>query len=150
MPEISVGDKAPDFVGESTHGRRSLSEYRGRNVILYFYPRDQTPGCTMESCSLRDGADQIKAYDAGVLGVSTDDVDSHKRFASMHNLNFPLIADPDFSICRRYGVLNEERKVARRVTFVIDKEGIVRHIFPKVDINVHASEVMNVLKSLNA
>jgi peroxiredoxin Q/BCP len=148
MPELKVGDRAPDFTAESTQGSISLKDYRGKNVVLYFYVRDQTPGCTMQSCSLRDGIDKIKALDTIVLGASTDDLDSHKKFMSAHNLNFPLVADPDFTISKAYGVFNEERQVSRRMTFVIDNQGVIRHIFPKVDVRAHADEVIEVLKSL--
>ena len=148
MPELKVGDEAPDFVLESTYGKTSLKAYRGKNVVLYFYVRDQTPGCTAQSCSLRDGMDKIKAYDAEVLGVSTDSLDSHNKFGSALNLNFPLVADSDFTISKAYGVFNEERQMSRRVTFVIDKEGLIRHIFHKVDVRAHADEVIEVLKSM--
>jgi len=148
MSDIKVGDRAPDFTAESTHGKINLKDYRGKNVVLYFYVRDQTPGCTMQSCSLRDGIDRIKAYGTEVLGVSTDDVDSHNKFMSKYSLNFPLVADPDFKISKAYNVFNEERKMSRRVTFVIDKEGIIRYVFPKVDVSAHADEVVEVLKSL--
>ena len=148
MLELKVGDRAPDFTAESTNGKTSLKDYRGKNVVLYFYVRDQTPGCTAQSCSLRDGIDKIKAYGTEVLGVSTDDVDSHNKFMSQYNLNFPLVADPDFTVSKAYNVFNEERKASRRVTFVIDGEGVIRHIFPKVDVRAHAEEVIEVLKSL--
>lgn len=148
MPELKVGDRAPDFTAESTQGSISLKDYRGKNIVLYFYVRDQTPGCTMQSCSLRDGIDKIKALDTIVLGASTDGLDSHKKFMSAHNLNFPLVADPDFTISKAYGVFNEERQVSRRMTFVIDNQGVIRHIFPKVDVRAHADEVIEVLKSL--
>jgi len=148
MPELKVGDSAPDFTAESTHGNASLKAYRGKNVVLYFYVRDQTPGCTAQSCSLRDGIDKIRSYGTEVLGVSTDNLDSHNKFMSAHNLNFPLVADPDFTISRAYGVFNEERQMSRRVTFVIDKEGVIRHIFPKVDVRAHADEVIEALKSV--
>ena len=148
MPELKVGDKAPDFMAESTHGKTSMNAYRGKNVVLYFYVRDQTPGCTAQSCSLRDGIDKIRACDAEVLGVSTDNLDSHNKFMSALNLNFPLVADPDFTISKDYGVFNEERQMSRRVTFVIDKEGTIRHLFPRVDVGAHADEVIEVLKSM--
>jgi peroxiredoxin Q/BCP len=148
VSELKVEDSAPDFIAESTHGKISLKDYRGKHVVLYFYVRDQTPGCIAQSCSLRDGIDMIQAHDAQVLGVSTDTLDSHNRFLSALNLNFPLVADPDFAISKVYGVFNEERQMSRRVTFVIDKEGIIRHIFPKVDVRAHADEVIDVLKSM--
>lgn len=148
MTDLNVGDPAPDFTAESTDGSVSLNDCRGMNVVLYFYVRDQTPGCTMQSVGLRDGIDKIKDYGAEVLGVSTDDLNSHREFLSRYNLNFPLIADPDFRISKAYGVFNEERNAARRATFVIDRNGIIRHIFSKVDVRAHADEVIDVLKSI--
>ncbi len=148
MLEPKVGDKAPNFMAESTSGKITVKDYRGKNVVLYFYVRDQTPGCIAQSCSLRDGIDEIKNYHAEVLGVSTDNLDSHNKFMSAYNLNFPLVADPDFTISKAYGVFNEEKQMSRRVTFVIDKEGLIRHIFPKVDVRAHAEEVIEVLKSM--
>jgi len=147
MP-VSIGDGAPDFTADSTQGKISLENYRGKNVVLYFYVKDQTPGCTMQSCSLRDGIDKLKAHNAEVLGVSVDDLDSHYKFMSKYNLNFPLVADPDFKISKAYDVFNEERQMSRRVTFLIDKNGVIRHIFPKVDVQAHAEEVVEVLKSM--
>jgi len=148
MPEIRIGDEAPDFTADSTQGKISLKNYRGKNVVLYFYVKDQTPGCTMQSCSLRDGIDKLKAHNAEVLGVSVDGLDSHNKFMSKYNLNFPLVADPDFKISKAYDVFNEERQMSRRVTFLIDKNGVIRHIFPKVDVQAHAEEVVEVLKSM--
>jgi peroxiredoxin Q/BCP len=148
MPELKVGDKAPDFTAETTEGKINLQDYRGKNVVLYFYVRDQTPGCTMQSCSLRDGIERIKGLDAEVLGVSVDDLPSHQKFNAAYNLNFPLVADTDFSISKAYDAFNEERQMSKRMTFVIDKDGIVRHIFPKVDVRAHADEVVTALKSM--
>ncbi len=148
MTDLMVGDPAPDFSEESTAGVINLKNLRGRNVVLYFYVKDQTPGCTMQSEGLRDGIERIRDYGAVVLGVSTDNLDSHKDFASRYRLNFPLVADPDFRISKAYGVFNEERQMARRVTFVIDKDGIIRHIFDKVDVRAHADDVIAVLRSI--
>lgn len=150
MSDLRVGDKAPDFTADSTDGRISMKDYRGKNVVLYFYVRDQTPGCTMQSCSLRDGIDMIKAQDAEVLGVSVDDVSSHERFKEKENLNFPLVADTDFSISKSYGAFNEERGLSKRMTFIIDKKGVIRHIFPKVDVREHAEEVVEALKNMQS
>lgn len=147
MP-VSIGDEAPDFTAESTQGEISLKNYRGKNVVLYFYVKDQTPGCTMQSCSLRDGIDELKAHNAEVLGVSVDALDSHYEFMSKYNLNFPLVADPDFKISKAYDVFNEERQMSRRVTFLIDKNGVIKYIFPKVNVQAHAEEVVEVLKSM--
>ncbi|MFQ5969241.1 MAG: peroxiredoxin [Nitrososphaerales archaeon] len=148
MQEISRGDEAPDFRADSTQGKISLKDYRGKNLVLYFYVKDQTPGCTMQSCSLRDGIEKLKAHNAEVLGISVDGLDSHNKFAFKYNLNFPLVADPDFKISKAYNVFNEERQMSRRVTFLIDKNGMITHIFPKVDVQAHAEEVVEVLKSI--
>ena len=148
MPELKIGDKAPDFSAETTEGRVSLKDYRGKNLVVYFYVRDQTPGCTMQSCSLRDGIDMIKEHEAAVLGVSVDDLESHRKFKEKENLNFPLLADTDYSISKAFGAFNEERQMSKRMTFIIDKNGIIKHIFPKVDVRAHAEEVVEALKAM--
>lgn len=146
MPELKIGDRAPDFTAETTEGKVSLKDYRGKNLVVYFYVKDQTPGCTMQSCSLRDGIEKIKELQAEVLGVSVDDLTSHEKFKAAYNLNFPLVADTDYSISKAFGAFNEERQMSKRMTFVIDKDGIIRHIFPKVDVRAHAEEVAEALK----
>ncbi len=146
MSELKIGDRAPDFTAETTEGKVSLKDYRGKNVVVYFYVKDQTPGCTMQSCSLRDGIEKIKELRAEVLGVSVDNLTSHEKFKATYNLNFPLVADTDYSISKAFGAFNEERQMSKRMTFVIDKDGIIRHIFPKVDVRAHAEEVAEALK----
>jgi len=146
---IKVGDKAPDFTAESTHGVVTLSKYRGKNVVLYFYVKDMTPGCTTQSIGMKDSIDAIRALNAEVLGISSDNLEMHKKFLERYKLNFPLIADTDNKISKAYGVYNEEKGRARRVTFIIDKDGIVRHIIDRVNVNTHAQDVLNVLKQLN-
>lgn len=146
MPELKIGDRAPDFTAETTEGKASLKDYRGKNLVVYFYVKDQTPGCTMQSCSLRDGIEKIKELQAEVLGVSVDDLTSHEKFKAAYNLNFPLVADTDYSISKAFGAFNEERQMSKRMTFVIDKDGIIRHIFPKVDVRAHVEEVAEALK----
>jgi peroxiredoxin Q/BCP len=148
MPDLKVGDRAPDFAVESTEGEVNLRDYRGRNLVIYFYVRDETPGCTMQSCSLRDGIDRIREMNAEVLGISVDDIASHRKFKEKERLNFPLVADTNFMISRSFGAFNEERQMSRRMTFIIDKNGIVRHIMPKVDVRAHAEEVLQALKSI--
>ncbi len=142
---LKVGDLAPDFEGDSTKGKIRLSDFRGKKVVLYFYVKDQTPGCTMQSNSLQEGLEQLRGLNAIVIGISTDSLESHKRFASKYNLDFPLVADEDKSISKAYGVLNEERGRARRVTFIIDEQGRIMHIFDKVKVKEHAKEVMQVI-----
>ena len=140
---LKVGDKAPDFEGISTKGRIRLSDLKGRKVILYFYVKDQTPGCTAQSINLQEGLDKLNDINATVVGISTDSIASHERFAKKYNLNFPLIAD-DKSISRLYGVLNEKGR-AKRVTFVIDEDGIIKHIFTKVNVKAHTDEILKVV-----
>jgi peroxiredoxin Q/BCP len=146
---IKVGDKAPDFTAESTHGVVTLSKYRGKNVVLYFYVKDMTPGCTTQSIGMKDSIDAIRALNAEVLGISSDNLEVHKKFLERYKLNFPLVADTDNKISKAYGVYNEEKGRARRVTFIIDKDGIVRHIIDRVNVDTHAQDVISILKQLN-
>ena len=149
---LTVGMMAPEFSLPSTLGRKvSLSEFRGRRVILYFYPKDDTPGCTMEACAFRDNLPRIESKDAVVLGISLDDELSHQRFAQKFNLTFPLLADVDAAVSRQYGTYKEKNLYGRsywgieRTTFVIDREGRVENVFRRVKVEGHAEEVMATL-----
>ena len=145
---VRVGEEAPAFMLQDQTGRvRQLSEYRGQPVVLYFYPRDATPGCTAEACAFRDAWDRIQGTGAVVLGVSTDDVESHRRFHEEHGLPFDLLADLDGRIAQQYGV-PMRMGMASRVTFLIDEDGIVRHVWEEVDPGVHAGEVIAELDEL--
>jgi peroxiredoxin Q/BCP len=147
---MKIGDNAVDFSAESTHGRIRLSDYRGKNaVVLYFYVKDMTPGCTRQSIALKDTIDTIRSLGAEVIGVSSDDLSMHIKFVEKYSLTFPLVADTDNSISKAYGVYNAERNRARRVTFIIDREGVIRHIMDRVDVDTHAEDVINILKELN-
>ena len=121
-----VGDPAPDFELEGTKGRFRLSDKRGRKVLLLFYPGDETPTCTKQFCSYRDRADELGQLDAEVVGISAQDLDSHRSFSTNHSLNVPLLADPGREVASRYGVSRPVVGTARAV-FVVDEEGIVRH-----------------------
>jgi len=146
--ELKVGDKAPEFEALDQNGKKlKLSDFRGENIVLYFYPKDDTPGCTIEACAFRDDLQMFEKVKAKVIGVSIDDVKSHKRFVDKHKLNFTLLADDKKEICKKYGVLNIFGK-ANRSTFLIDKKGIIRHIFPKVKPSDHSNEVIEKLKVL--
>lgn len=147
---MKAGDPAPNFEGTATSGSAfRLSDYRGKkNVVLYFYPKDDTRGCTMEACSFRDKLQRIGALWAQVVGVSVDTVESHKEFARKNGLNFPLVSDHDKRISKSYGVLSEDGSYAEQVTFVIDREGKIANIFPDVDVTRHASEIVEALKQL--
>ncbi len=148
-----VGEQAPDFSLPDQVGKmHALLDYRGKWLVLYFYPKDDTPGCTTEACSFRDGYLQIKTLGAQVLGVSVDDTMSHKAFADAHALPFPLLADTDGKVAASYGALNDFKlvKFAKRETFLIDPQGIVRKVYLKVNPDRHAAEVTADLKQLGA
>jgi peroxiredoxin Q/BCP len=155
MTTLKPGDPAPDFKGVTTDGRPvALADYRGRKLVLYFYPRDDTPGCTKQACSLRDGNAELAAKGAAVLGVSTQDERSHQAFTRKYHLNFPLLADTDGTVGRAYGTLGGSGVVdriktavgmAKRVTFVIDERGSIAHVIDKPDVANHAAEVLALL-----
>jgi thioredoxin-dependent peroxiredoxin len=145
---LAPGMPAPDFRSRDQNGREhTLVENRGHTVVLFFYPRDGTPGCTREACSLRDVWNRFEAVDARVFGVSTDDVASHASFAREHHLTFPLLADPDSVIVRAYGV-GRTLGMASRITYLIDREGVIRQVFPDVDPGVHAMQLLEAIGQL--
>lgn len=149
------GEPAPAFEGVTTDGRRvALKDFRGRTLVLYFYPRDDTPGCTRQACSLRDHMSLLAAKGASVLGVSAQGIDSHRAFSARHALNFPLLVDADGAVGRAYGVLGGRNLLARmrtamglaeRVTFLIDPEGRIAHVIERPDVARHAQEVLALL-----
>ena len=149
---VTVGEKAPQFKLKDASGRTvKLADFRGRKVVLYFYPRDLTPGCTIEACAFRDDLSEFDKRNAVVLGVSTDDQSTHQRFREKHGLQFPLLSDPDHQTAERYGVWQEKnmygRKVwgIRRSTFVIDEQGRISRVFDKVKPDRHTREVLDAL-----
>ncbi len=151
---LKVGDKAPDFVIPDYEGKDvSLSGFRGKKVILYFYPKDNTPGCTKEACSFRDGHAEIKKRGAVVLGVSVDSVSSHIKFRNKYELNFPLLSDVNKDVVQAYGVWKEKSLYGRkfmgieRTTFIIDEEGKIASIFLKVKVDGHLDEVLKALEN---
>jgi len=153
MTPLSEGAEAPDFTLESDSGDTvSLSQLRGKPVVLYFYPRDDTPGCTTEACEFRDAWDKVKGAGAVVLGVSPDTAASHKKFKSKFKLPFPLLADPDHTVAERYGAWGERSMYGRkfqgilRTTFVIGPEGRIRKVFERVKPKGHAAEVLESLQ----
>ena len=146
--KVKVGDTAPNFYGPTSDGSK-LTDFQGRkNVVLYFYPKDDTPGCTKEACSFRDNLKAIREMGSEIVGISVDDVDSHKKFAEKYHLPFPLVSDPDKKIATAYGVLRDPPTMTNRVTFIIDKNGKIANIFPKVDVTQHTEEVVAALKKL--
>lgn len=149
MTQLKIGDKAPLFTGTDQDGKSiSLSDFRGRKVILYFYPKDNTPGCTAEACCLRDGRAELQRMGFEVIGVSPDSVKSHQGFIAKHGLNFPLIADADKSIAAAYGVWGEKKFMGRtymgilRTTFVIGPDGTIEKIFDKVNTKDHFTQIV--------
>ncbi len=147
MPK--VGDKAPDFEAEVDGGGKInlMDVLKEKSVVLYFYPKDDTPGCTREACSFRDNIGELEKLGVQILGVSTDSVKSHDKFRDKYKLNFPLVSDSAREIVKDYGVGRESRS-AKRVTFLIDRSGIVRYVWDKVDVDRHSEEVIEKIKEL--
>lgn len=151
------GKKAPEFALLDADGKTVAfkSLIGSNNLVLYFYPKDMTPGCTIEACSFRDNLAPIKKLGARVVGISGDSTDSHGKFIARHQLNFPLLADPGNKVCKLYGVYKMKSLYGRqfmgieRTTFIIDSGGIVRRVFPKVRVNGHTEEVIEALKALS-
>ncbi len=146
---LQVGDKAPDFSLKSDKEETvKLSSYKGKKVVIYFYPKDDTPGCTKEACSFRDGFSEIQRKGAIILGVSTDSVESHKKFKEKYHLNFQLLSDADKKVVNAYGVWKEKAMYGKkymgieRTTFVIDENGKIKKVFPKVKVEGHYDEVL--------
>ncbi|KJH71291.1 peroxiredoxin [Aliterella atlantica] len=143
MP-LAVGTDAPAFTVKDTNGNTvSLSDYAGKTVVLYFYPKDDTPGCTKQACSFRDASNEYQGKDVVVLGVSADDEVSHQQFTQKYNLNFPLLADTDKSLIKAYDV--DGGGYAKRVTYVIDGNGKIVHVDSSVNTSSHASDVLAAL-----
>ncbi len=146
---LKEGDAAPEFATRDAEGKEvKLSDFKGQKVVLYFYPKDDTPGCTKEACSFRDASSDYEEKGIKVLGVSLDDEASHQAFAAKYDLPFTLLADTDRSVSEAYGVYGEQRwgdktymGVARK-TFLIDEEGKIKKVFDKVNVEQHADEVM--------
>jgi peroxiredoxin Q/BCP len=153
MPNPQVGSKAPDFQLADHSGRTvSLSQLAGKNVVLYFYPKDDTPGCTVEACNFRDEHSALEKAGAVVLGVSPDDAKRHQKFVTKYNLPFPLLVDTDHKVAETYGAWGEKSNYGRkfmgiiRSTFLIDPQGKVKRVWPKVKVNGHVDEVLAALK----
>ena len=153
MEKLRVGDIAPDFTAKDQNGKDiSLSGFRGRRVILYFYPKDNTPGCTLEAKSLRDGKAELSKQGFEIIGVSPDSEKSHCNFIDKHRLNFTLIADTDTAVAQKYGVWGEKKFMGKtymgiiRTTFVIDPEGRIEKVFDKVDTARHFEQILEAYK----
>ena len=152
MATLKVGDLAPDFSSRTQTGETfSLSDIKGQPTILYFYPKDNTSGCTLEAKSLRDGKEELAKRGYRIVGVSPDSEKSHQNFCSKHELNFTLLSDQDHSVCEAFGVWAEKSMYGRkymgvlRKTFLIDAEGVITHIFDKVKTTEHYQQIINEL-----
>lgn len=148
---LNIGDQAPDFELSDQHGNKHrLANYRGRWVVLYFYPRDDTPGCTCEACQFRDASQPLKTLHAKVIGISVDGTESHARFAAKYHLPFTLLADTHGVVAAQYGALIKlgPWKMARRMSFIVSPQGHIAHLFPRVDPLHHASDVMRILQNI--
>lgn len=153
MAELSEGAKAPQFSGVDQNGEKiSLKDFLGKKVVLYFYPKDDTPGCTMEACNLRDNYENLTSSGFEVIGISADSVTSHKKFETKYKLPFHLIADPEKKIINLYGVWGEKNMYGikmmglKRTTFLIDEEGVIFKIFRRPKTKVHSEEILASLK----
>jgi len=149
---LKIGDRAPDFSGIDESGEKiALKDFRGKKVVLYFYPKDNTTGCTAEACNFRDSYSRIKRKGVVLLGVSPDSEKSHQKFKEKYDLPFPLIADTEKTISNAYGVWQEKSMYGRkymgivRSTFVIDENGKIMAVFPKVKVAGHVDEVLKAL-----
>jgi peroxiredoxin Q/BCP len=145
-----VGDKAPDFTARDQDGKTvKLADFNGKQpVLLYFYPKDQTPGCTKQACGFRDQMSDLKKKNVAVLGVSMDDAESHKKFIAKESLNFPLLADTDGKLTEAYGAKMKDRNLSRRVSFLIDKNGKIAHVTDVGSADKHLSEMKEAVEKL--
>jgi len=149
---LKVGDKAPSFaLPDSSGAIVSLKDFKGKKLVLYFYPKDDTPGCTKEACSFRDNLARVRGKGAAVIGVSADSVKSHAKFSEKFDLPFPLLSDETKEMIKTYGVWQEKSFMGKkfmgivRTTFIIDEKGTISHIFEKVKVNGHTDEVLELL-----
>lgn len=150
---LEIGQKAPNFTLQGSLGNKvSLSDFLGKRVVVYFYPKDNTPGCTRQACAFAGAYDEFKARDVAVIGISKDSTASHLKFAEKYSLPFILLSDPDLEAIKAYGVWQEKKLYGKvsmgvvRTTFIIDREGRVEHIMAKVKPDTNASEILSALE----
>ncbi len=154
MASLNVGNKAPSFSLVANDGKKySLKDFNGKKIVLYFYPKDDTSGCTAEACSFRDNLSAIKKKGAVLLGVSPDGLKSHEKFVAKYDLNFPVLSDENKEMLIEYGVWQEKSMYGRkymgivRTTYIIDEKGKISHIFPKVKVDGHSEEILKALSA---
>ena len=153
---LEQGLKAPDFILTDQFGKKhTLSDYRGKWIVLYFYPKDMTPGCTIEACNFRDEFPSFQNFNTVILGISKDSVKRHAKFAEKYKLNFPVLSDTEGEVCEKYKVWKEKSLYGKsymgivRSTFLIDPAGKIARVYPKVKVKEHASELLNDLQTLS-
>ncbi len=152
---ISIGNVIPQFSGKTKDGVFDFNALHGKNMVIYFYPKDSTPGCTIESKAFRDHYAEFQSENTEIVGISRDSIQSHCKFIDNHQLNFPLVSDDDESICKLFNVLKDKSmfgkkyKGIERSTFLVDKKGVLRHEWRDVSVMGHVKEVLNAVKQLN-
>lgn len=153
MTTLKEGDKAPDFSGiDQDENQVALSDFKGQKLILFFYPKDNTPGCTAEACNLRDNYEALKAKGYELLGVSPDSVRKHQNFIKKHDLPFPLLADTEKEVLNAYGVWGPKQFMGRkfdgvhRTTFIIDENGVIEKVFKKVKTKAHTEQILEAME----
>ena len=151
--QVALNRKVPDIKLLLTGDKETrLSDYAGKNIVIYFYPKASTPGCTKQACNLRDNLDGLAEHGVAVVGVSPDSNESHERFSTKHELPFPLIADPDHEIIEAYGVWGEKKNYGKtymglqRTTFLVDEDGMIKHVFKRPKTTAHAEEIISKLR----
>ena len=149
---LKAGDKAPTFTGKDQNGNKiSLADYKGKKIVLYFYPEDDTPACTTQACNIRDNYSLLKKKGITILGISPDDIEKHQKFIDKYNLPFPLLADPEMKIIHKYGVWGEKNLYGRkymgihRNTFVINEDGTIVKVFLKPRNKAHVEEILKAI-----
>ncbi len=154
MTTLKEGDKAPDFSGiDQDENQVALSDFKGQKLILFFYPKDNTPGCTAEACNLRDNYEDLKAKGYALLGVSPDSVRKHQNFIKKHDLPFPLLADTEKAVLNAYGVWGPKQFMGRkfdgvhRTTFIIDENGVIEKVFKKVKTKAHTEQILEAMEA---
>ena len=150
---LKIGDKAPNFTLQDKNGNSvSLSDFLGKKVVVYFYPKDNTPGCTRHACAFASNYEKFNAFDVTVIGISKDSVVSHQKFAEKYALPFILLSDPELDAIKAFGVWQEKKNYGKtimgvvRSTFIIDENGIIEHVMPKVKPDTNAEEILEILK----
>lgn len=156
MITLKEGDKAPAFKGKDQHGKTvSLADFKGKKLVIYFYPQDNTPTCTTQACNLRDNYGLLRNAGFEVMGVSPDDIDSHQKFESKYDLPFTLLADPKHQVIEKFGVWGEKQLYGRkymglhRTTFLVDEKGVIRKVFLKPKSKEHAEEILKAWKEIS-